>query len=1673
MKRLLGIGLLGFCVIITGSVNASDILTDAFNGGAVDPYLWTSSGNSTVSSGYLWVNSGGYVQSINSASVLKGDLDVTFAGVKTENWAPPVMSMGLYSTGGQYVYLNQSAGNCMSLEINGPNGTSYYLFNWPSPRNISGKQLWNTTGQTWRVVLTNSSLAVYVDDALQVSLSEGEVMSYPYGGGTVSIPTSDLFVKFQGDASGNFMMDGITFSTSYEFSTSAPVFSPAGPYIDSASPTVTITCATSGASIYYTTDGKTPTASGTAYLSPTTVVVSDGMTLKAIAAVGSDTSLITTQKYSFINTLLTDKFGGACVDPSLWTSSGNSTVSSGYLRVNSGGYVQSINSASVSDGTIDITFTGVGTENWGTNDMSMGLYSADGSQYVDIQQPGYSACTVVRSVGASSDIYQRLAWAPWGQSGAELRSVGGQTWRMVLTATSIDVYVDGTSVVSLSQSAGTLASGSIPTGDLFVKFQGNAAGNFIMDGIDFLTTYKPATSAPVFDPVGPVTSDSPITLTMTSPTSGASIYYTMDGSNPTTESTHYTGPITISSEKIIKAIAVKTDTSWITAQSYKVFTPIFTDSFDQANGISIDTTLWESYGLAMIESGYLKTASGGYVQSIKSASVQDGTLDVTFTDVGTESWDTNDMSMGLYSADGSQYVYIDQPGYSCCTSVQIKGPNGLSYYYLSWTPWGITGKELRCVGGQTWRLVLTSDSLSIYVDDVLQVTLPEGDEILGTGSGTVSIPTEALAVRFQGDSASTFIMDGVVFSSAYVPETAAPTFDPSDAKISGESTVTISSVTAGAAIYYTTDGSTPTVNGTAYSNPTTVTVRDGMTLKAIAAVGTDISWTTGQTYRTYDVSGFKVYYEDFNETEGTLLNGLTPDVGVDTWIASSSLLVNASGQAATNGLTGYLPFTPQNGYLYSLSADVHETAEGYSSYIGFAQSANTGSADWTGSTVNPTGWMSIETSGNGNMYAGPSTANQVGTYFGRMAGVHNLRIDLDTRGGSGNWTLTYYCDDVLKGGPVAYPASGTIKYVSFGGSCSGSSATIDNFKLTARIDGISRGRAALLYHGLQIQSDVHTADPPAGPNIDIWAEANFTTFLPWHNVSSNNPLLLAEVAAAGRQWCREDYNAKYLLPYEMQYLDTFVCMQYQDELTQSAEVMADEKLWFDTWKVMYPNALAYTNFGSGMSKSTISTFMQTTDPDMIMFDLYPNFNFAETNRNSWYAEMQTYRLAGLAGNNNAGTLPIPYAQWLLMYRPTYSDPLPSESYIRVQQFASWTFGYTLLNAFTYNTASGSGVPVLFSAAGSSSKTVVFDYLAETNRQSLNLGPALVRLVSTDLRMVMGQDSSGTTNDTPSDITTGISSVTGSYLTGVSVMNLGSKNGGKPGDVIIGFFKPLSEVLDGSYYTNQQYFMVTNALVDGPGTASSSSTANATQQKIQLTFNFGSSGITSLQRLSRTTGQVETVSLVSDGGGVYHLDLTLDGGTGDLFKYNTGAPFVGVDSTSITGDFNGDGLVNATDIDLLFAAINSHSTSYATYDLTKDGKINSADMDYLITTILHTYYGDADLNHSVGVSDLSVLAAYYNTPSGASWANGDFDGNGAVGVSDLSILAANYNSGSASTVSWAEAYAQAFGTTSDADETTDASADDSEDTTSSVCSSLGLSLIAGLALMGLMMVKMKE
>jgi hypothetical protein len=82
---------------------------------------------------------------------------------------------------------------------------------------------------------------------------------------------------------------------------SAPSFSPAGGTFTSAQ-SVTITTSTSGASIRYTTDGSTPTASsGTVYSGP--VSISSTTTLKAIAyKSGSTDSSVTSATYTITST---------------------------------------------------------------------------------------------------------------------------------------------------------------------------------------------------------------------------------------------------------------------------------------------------------------------------------------------------------------------------------------------------------------------------------------------------------------------------------------------------------------------------------------------------------------------------------------------------------------------------------------------------------------------------------------------------------------------------------------------------------------------------------------------------------------------------------------------------------------------------------------------------------------------------------------------------------------------------------------------------------------------------------------------------------------------------------------------------------------------------------------------------------------------------------------------------------------------------------------------------------------------------------------------------------------------------------------------------------------------------------------------------------------------------
>jgi hypothetical protein len=111
-------------------------------------------------------------------------------------------------------------------------------------------------------------------------------------------------------------------------------------------------------------------------------------------------------------------------------------------------------------------------------------------------------------------------------------------------------------------------------------------------------------------------------------------------------------------------------------------------------------------------------------------------------------------------------------------------------------------------------------------------------------------------------------------------------------------------------------------------------------------------------------------------------------------------------------------------------------------------------------------------------------------------------------------------------------------------------------------------------------------------------------------------------------------------------------------------------------------------------------------------------------------------------------------------------------------------------------------------------------------------------------------------------------------------------------------------------------------------------------------------------------------------------------------------------------------------------------------------------------------GDANGDGMVDVGDLGILAANYGKTNGVTWSQGDFNEDGAVDVGDLGILAAHYGEGT-SGADWDADYARVFGETAAGDDL------EIESVSDMICSGLGFPLIAGLAIMGLMLVKLEK
>jgi hypothetical protein len=340
---------------------------------------------------------------------------------------------------------------------------------------------------------------------------------------------------------------------------------------------------------------------------------------------------------------------------------------------------------------------------------------------------------------------------------------------------------------------------------------------------------------------------------------------------------------------------------------------------------------------------------------------------------------------------------------------------------------------------------------------------------------------------------------------------------------------------------------------------------------------------------------------------------------------------------------------------------------------------------------------------------------------------------------------------------------------------------------------------------------------------------------------------------------------------EDDFKDNFVRFQYRDEpdVTQS-DILNDIIATFGEWKSLYPNALAHTDFegfeGGASDVYNLTVFMLAAHPDMLMFNYYPDLSFGTDSRDNWHAIMRRYRAVALKGADGSGRQPIPYAQYLRLWRDTSDGPLPSESYVRMQQFVSWAYGFTFLEAWGYNIAHSTGYPAMFDSLGT--PTDAYTYVANANHESSKLGPSLIRLASTDVRMIKGSPWSTT------PLTAWASGAGCPRLTGIA------RQSGVNRDIIIGYFKPLKTSNPDYTWVNQTattwHFMVVNGAADG--------TASASTATFTLTFSGIPSGKYScLEKIDRTTGSTSTV-LPSATGTTRTVNITLPGGTGELLKF---------------------------------------------------------------------------------------------------------------------------------------------------------------------------------------------
>ena len=317
------------------------------------------------------------------------------------------------------------------------------------------------------------------------------------------------------------LADSAEASAAFTITVATPTISPtAGSFIGPV--TVTLASTTAGAAIRYTTNGASPTSSSTLYTGPFSVAVSSTVKARGFAANMLDSAEATA---AFTITLPT------VATPTISPAGGNFT-----------GPV-TVTLASATAGAA-IRYTTNGTSPTSSSTLYTGPFSVGVSSTVKAR--GF-ATNMLDSAEASAAFTITVATPTISPAGGSFIGPVTVTLASTTAGAAIRYTTNGASpTIGSTPYTGPFTVSVSST----VKARGFAAN--MVDSAEASAAFTITVATPTISPAGG-NFTGPATVTLATTTAGAAIRYTTNGASPTSGSTLYTGPFTVSVSSTVKA----------------------------------------------------------------------------------------------------------------------------------------------------------------------------------------------------------------------------------------------------------------------------------------------------------------------------------------------------------------------------------------------------------------------------------------------------------------------------------------------------------------------------------------------------------------------------------------------------------------------------------------------------------------------------------------------------------------------------------------------------------------------------------------------------------------------------------------------------------------------------------------------------------------------------------------------------------------------------------------------------------------------------------------------------------------------------------------------------------------------------------------------------------------